>query len=419
MLNKIIRYLYYSLFFFTPLIMAPYTSELFEFNKLIFIYLICLGVIFFWLLKMILAKKIIIKKTPFDIPIIFFFLAQILSTVFSLDTHTSLFGYYGRFNGGLISIAAYIILYYGFVANFAAPVETTRRVVSTILKISLISSFLVIVWGIPGKLGKDLSCLLFLGQFNNSCWTDQFRPSERMFSTLGQPNWLGAYLAINFFIGLYFFLKKILNQSLDFTSTSFGVNARDKVQDNKKTVLYGSYLFVNFSSILFTRSRSALLAVITGLGIFGMVALFRHKEQLAKQSKKIIILFIGLFLAIVFFKTGSQKIDKFIMVSTYYKATNSTYEVESGLAQQSENKKNTVNLANSDISTSSDIRKIVWKGAIDLGLKYPIFGTGVETFAYSYYFVRPKAHNLTSEWDYLYNKAHNEYLNYFATTGFI
>jgi O-antigen ligase len=48
-----------------------------------------------------------------------------------------------------------------------------------------------------------------------------------------------------------------------------------------------------------------------------------------------------------------------------------------------------------------------------------LFGTGVETFAYAYYFVRPQAHNLTSEWDYLYNKAHNEYLNYFATTGFI
>ena len=51
--------------------------------------------------------------------------------------------------------------------------------------------------------------------------------------------------------------------------------------------------------------------------------------------------------------------------------------------------------------------------------KYPLFGTGVETFAYSYNFVRPLTHNLTSEWDYVYNKAHNEYFNYLATTGFI
>ena len=95
--NRIINYLYSSLFFITPLVMAPFTSELFEFNKLIFIYFITLGIIFFWVLKMILYKKIIIKKTPFDIPILFFFTSQVLSTIFSIDLHTSLFGYYGRF----------------------------------------------------------------------------------------------------------------------------------------------------------------------------------------------------------------------------------------------------------------------------------------------------------------------------------
>ncbi len=71
------------------------------------------------------------------------------------------------------------------------------------------------------------------------------------------------------------------------------------------------------------------------------------------------------------------------------------------------------------MTDSFDIRQIVWEGAIKLGNRYPLFGSGVETFAYAYYFVRPQMHNLTSEWDYLYNKAHNEYLNYYATTGVV
>ncbi|MBI3619590.1 O-antigen ligase family protein [Candidatus Roizmanbacteria bacterium] len=71
------------------------------------------------------------------------------------------------------------------------------------------------------------------------------------------------------------------------------------------------------------------------------------------------------------------------------------------------------------ITESLDLRKIVWQGALDLGKLHPLFGTGVETFAYSYFFVRPVSHNLTSEWDFIYNKAHNEYLNYLATTGFV
>jgi len=45
-LNKLLKMLYLSLFFLTPLLMSPFTSELFEFNKMLFIYLIASLVIF-------------------------------------------------------------------------------------------------------------------------------------------------------------------------------------------------------------------------------------------------------------------------------------------------------------------------------------------------------------------------------------
>ena len=65
---------------------------------------------------------------------------------------------------------------------------------------------------------------------------------------------------------------------------------------------------------------------------------------------------------------------------------------------------------------SGQIRLIVWQGALEIFKHYPIFGSGVETFAYSYFQYKPISHNLVSEWDFLYNKAHNEFLNYLATT---
>jgi len=70
-------------------------------------------------------------------------------------------------------------------------------------------------------------------------------------------------------------------------------------------------------------------------------------------------------------------------------------------------------------TASGEIRKIVWKGAVEIWKHYPILGSGVESFAYSYYNFRPVEHNLVSEWDFLYNKAHNEYLNFLATTGIV
>jgi O-antigen ligase len=373
---------------------------------------------------MIIYKKIIIKKKVFDIPIFLFLLSQILSTIFSIDRHTSIFGYYGRFNGGLLSIISYIVLYYGFVSNI--NVEMTRRVVPTLLKTSLLSSLFVILWGLPGKFGYDLTCYLFTGVLNNNCWTDQFKPAERMFSTLGQPNWLGAFLAVNFFIGLYFFFK-----------------SRNDSSSRLYRILYFLYLLLNFSAILFTRSRSALLAIVVGLSLFLIYFFFRRDAKFCVSTliKRYIILILLLLIPIILFKTGVSTIDKFLDPNFYLTKSsisnlqslrrfsrspiksigpnNSPISLPALLRKALQAGNNQSLISTTGITESGDIRKIVWQGAINLGLKYPLFGSGVETFAYSYYFVRPKEHNLTSEWDFIYNKAHNEYLNYFATTGFI
>lgn len=347
---------------------------------MIVIYLLTILIGFFWLLKMILAKKIIIKKTPFDLAIILFLVSQIVSTIFSIDRHVSIFGYYGRFNGGLVSIISFIFLFYGFVSN-----NINKQ---SILKTSLISSLIVIIYAIPGKLNHDLTCYFVSGGkiTDNSCWSTEvnvFNPALRAFSTLGQPNWLAAFLAINFFIGLYFFIKekKLLVQ-----------------------LIIGGYLFLNFSFILFSRSRSGLLSVIFAL----VILLIIFNKKILKYKKNFLIVFFLIFFSLIFFKTGISKVDQFLDFKNYIKN-------EKVNIHKSEKSNNQPIL---NITDSSDIRKIVWQGAIDLGKKYPFFGTGVETFAYSYYFVRPKAHNLVSEWDFVYNKAHNEYLNYFATTGF-
>lgn len=389
MLDKTIRILYYSLFLVTPLLMLASTSELFEFNKMLFIYFVALGVLFVWFLRMFKEKRFFIGKTLLDIPILIFLGSQVLSTLFSIDRHTSLFGYYGRFNGGLVSLLAYLIIFYGFVTLF----DKKNR--ERLMKWSLLSSFLVILWGLPGRFGHDLSCLLYTGQFNNICWTDQFRPAERMFSTLGQPNWLGAYLAVNFFIGLYFFLKSL-------TSTL-------KKHDYGWKIIYGGYLILNFCGILFSRSRSAILATAVGLVIFFILIFTTEdgKKLLKSLIKPLGLLFIAFLVAIIIFKTGIERVDNLLSL----KKTPGTPQKTNSVTKEPQ--------LSSEITESLDIRKIVWKGAFELGKKYPLFGTGVETFAYSYYFVRPIEHNLTSEWDYLYNKAHNEYLNYLATTGFI
>src|SRR3989344_8058226 len=106
-LNHIIEYGFYALFFFTPLIFNPSRTvpsfELFEWNKMMFVYVLTTLITGAWIGKMILKRKVHIAKTPFNLPILLFLLSQALSALFSIDRHVSIFGYYSRFHGGLLS----------------------------------------------------------------------------------------------------------------------------------------------------------------------------------------------------------------------------------------------------------------------------------------------------------------------------
>jgi O-antigen ligase len=405
MITTIIRYFYYILFLLTPLVMYSKTSELFEFNKMIFIYLITSSVVCLWLLDAAKKGKFEIVLHWSFVPALFFLASQIMSTLFSIDPHTSVFGYYGRFNGGLLSISCYLALLFVYVQ------VADRSFVRNSLKVAFVAGVIVVLWGLPGRYGYDVSCLIFTGQLTNACWTDQFRPAERMFSTLGQPNWLGAYLNVIFFIGMWFFAM------------------RDRFR-NRSTLLLGLALVVVFAGILFTRSRSGLLAWGAGMALFGAGYAYFRRDVFRARIPALATFLVALAIPVLVYGTGVDSVDRFVrlpMPGSDPAATGQTITPEtpardpsttSGTPAASEGDTSS-GIITVGVTDSFDIRKIVWKGAVDLANRYPLFGTGVETYAYAYYFTRPSEHNQTSEWDFLYNKAHNEFLNYLSTTGYV
>src|SRR3989344_1306503 len=377
--NRIIEYSFYALFFLVPLTFASDTYELFEFNKMWLTYGLTIIIAGSWFTKMLLQRRILLCRTPLDIPILLFLLSQIISTIFSWDMHVSVWGYYSRFNGGLLSIVAYIFLYYAFVSNLAI-VSMVKR----LLLVSLISGAVVALWGLPSHFGYDPTCLIFRGTLDVSCWTADFQPMVRIFSTLGQPDWLAAYLAILLPISITMFIKSIKN--LPLSIFSFLLSA----------------LF--YLDLLYSGARSGVLAAWFSLAFFFILYFWTQRKQIRKFSILILV-----FFAITFFVGQPfSQLNKFMLngIKTSISSTPPKQEVTT--------KPHAGEFGGTD---SSKIRLIVWKGAIDAWIKYPIFGTGVETFASAYYRFRPLSHNLTSEWNFLYNKAHNEYLNYLATTG--
>ena len=200
-INQLLRFSFLSLFFFTPLLLWPQTSEVFEFNKMLFVYLITIIVSTLWLFKSIFEKKFVLKRTPLDIPLLLFFLSQLLSTTLSINPYTSIWGYYSRFHGGLASTISYILLFYAFVSNIKLDKDSLLDFYHSLLG----SALLISLYGTLEHFGID-----------KNLWVQDVQ--NRVFSTLGQPNWLSAYLVallpLPLFLPLLFFFLSFLFSSL-------------------------------------------------------------------------------------------------------------------------------------------------------------------------------------------------------------
>ena len=416
--NKVIEYSFYALFFFVPLVLAPDTSELFEFNKMWLTYILSLVILAAWTSKMIAKRHFKIQRTPLDIPILLFFASQVISTIFTLDRHISLWGYYSRFNGGLFSTITYIFLYYAFVSNFR---ENAKSIVKRLIAVTISSAVIVALWGLPSHFGYDPTCLVFRGTFDVSCWTSDFQPRVRIFSTLGQPDWLAAYLAT-----LIPVVAALLIKSKLFKELKGGIKL--SVKDAGFALLYFLIFVLFYLDLLYSNAKSGLLGIWTGAFFFAAFYLFIKFKEKEEKIKGFTLDFKLLTLAVI-----SVLVMTFIVATPFNFLRNYfTFQGITGNISLLVNKpkatpvpKTSKTVTPAPVAAAGElggtdsgkIRLLVWRGALDAWLHNPIFGTGVETFAFAYYQYRPAAHNLTSEWRYLYNKAHNEYLNYLATTG--
>ncbi|MBI3954574.1 O-antigen ligase family protein [Candidatus Collierbacteria bacterium] len=431
--SQAIEYLFYALFFFTPLILWPKTSEVFEFNKMLFVYLVAGLIAAAWLTKSLVERKLEIRRTPLDIPLLLFLISQVLSTVFSIHPQTSLWGYYSRFHGGLMSTLSYILLFYAFVTFFYQK----KRQLSLVLLSILSSAALVSIYAILEHFGID-----------KHVWIQDVQ--SRVFSTLGQPNWLSAYLIAILPLPIFLSLKS---------------------NHHKGKASLQLLTLAIFTAILFTKSRSGIgttAIILTIIAIMssrapplssqtsplssrapvegslqlksdlkGFLHFGRNDKNTIQRSQKNNFI-IGFWLLVITTlvvgtpwtpnpKQITERLDLggplWPEAESYLNKIKLTTQLKP--LQVDRLSPDTQKIINDRLqgirvggSDSFDIRRVVWDGALKLARRYPLFGTGVETFGYSYYWVRPAAHNLLSEWEFLYNKAHNEYLNFLATTGY-
>ena len=369
-MQSIITITLYLLSILVPLIFTTINFELFEFPKFIFLLAGSLVITISWAIHVYITKDYTLfkKDPPFHIKIMHWsvlaiLITQTIATIFAIHPYTSFWGYYSRFHGGLLTTICYTIIY--FSATKWLDTKSTQKMI----KISVGTAIIVSLYAIAEHFGID-----------KNFWIQDVQ--SRPFATLGQPNWLAAYLIPNFFLVLYIW----------------------QTQKNKTpvTTLFHYLTFILFlTALIFTKSRSGFIAF--SLSFITYWLLLVRQFSFTKIKKSLTTYSILFLLPIFIF--GSPYTPS--LTSMFAEKPVEVAPVPQGTALENGG------------TESGDIRKIVWTGAIKLITKHPIVGTGPETFAYTYYWERPVAHNMTSEWDFLYNKAHNEYLNIAANTGLL
>lgn len=384
-INKRYFYAYAILVFFTPLIFVTNTNELFEFPKMFFVYYIAVFLSSLFLIDWLKADKEKGKnmiESP-SVAVLIYIFIFILSVIFSSHLYTSVWGYYTRFNGGLVSLVAFFVIY------FVARNKLTLSEFEHLILISLIGVIPVAFYAILQHFGLQ-----------DFAWkTDSV---ERVFSTFGQPNWLAQYFV--------FLITIALNQAI------FGENRK---------IFWSVVYLLGFSGLWFTYSISGLAGLVVSLLVFVIIFL-RDSDIFSADAKKFgLLMFLSLLIAILNPGLFGRRIKDlqtdlrfFISITTVsYAQSDSFSRPGTPAAAPSPTESDSYK-----VSDPGYIRKGLWSGTWNLINASPrnfIFGTGPETYPYAFQYFRPQSLNYSSEWNFVFNKPHNYYLQIWAESGLL
>jgi O-antigen ligase len=376
MVKHVSRIVLYILVFLTPFIYVKNTNELFEFPKMYLVYFLGSALVVLNLISILTGKIGVPKKISL---VGLFVCSFILSTAFSVNLYTSVWGYFSRFNGGLISVLIFFGIY--------SATRRNRPTSSQILRIVALTLFPISVYAILQHFG--------LG----GTWESD--TATRTFSTFGQPNWYAAYCAMVLPIILYHGLEE--KRSL---LTKIG---------------WFSLFILGFCGFWYSYSMSGILGLAVSL-----VILLVFNFDSAKKNLSTLVVAALFCLTFAFLSPGifKQKVsDAFVdgeklIQSFVKKSANVTGQTTAVIPSGKD-----VSVAvQYEVTDSGFIRKGIWKGALNLALSSPkvfLVGTGPETFPYEFQRFRPASLNYSSEWNYILNKPHNYYLELLTQNGLI
>lgn len=128
-IDNLIKWGIYVLVFLFPLFFLPFTSEVLEINKQLFLVVFSAILFLLWLGKIILNSSVKFIRNPLAAVVLFFLLAYFISSIFSKDSYQSFIGFGSSIAESFLTIFALVIFYF-VVFNNIRKIKTVRYLIA-------------------------------------------------------------------------------------------------------------------------------------------------------------------------------------------------------------------------------------------------------------------------------------------------
>lgn len=170
-LDNTITFLLFIVAGITPLLFLTQTTEFFDMPKLIFLVVSTILLLGLWIFSWIVKGKVVINRTPLDIPLLLLLAVVLVSTYFSATRYPAIYGNFPQVHGSAISWVVYILLYFVTVSHLTS--------------LSKVKNFLLVLYG-SAIIVAAVSVMSFFGIFFPMDFAKavNFTPTGSSFSTV-------------------------------------------------------------------------------------------------------------------------------------------------------------------------------------------------------------------------------------------
>jgi len=413
--------------FLIPIIFDRRLVTVFDGTKVAWLRAFIAVILGVWAVKLIVTKEHRFIRTALDWPVLAFLLTTTVATLTSVHVYTSFAGFYSRFEG--LSTWYLFGLSFFVMTNYIYSFDQLKRIIVVVVSSATIMS----VYSVIQR-----------QEWDPYIWTGGVT-WQRVIGTIGQPNFLAAYILMAFFLGLVLFLEEkkaapaidwfeqltplgyFLFSQVGFVFMIYFLDAGDvflwyagfaiitagtllfafnyqKLHPLILDLLFGSCLILIYICLLYTQSRGGYMGFFTGAVLFVLVV---GRQWIFKNWQELTLL--GLLIVVI---------SAFTMLRPEY----SPFDRFTGeISTKTEIKSAGEEAVQLELKGAAGSRGETWKSGFRIVADNPVFGIGPEVLkmVFPRYETELFRFKLKETFHAKQDRNHNETLDVPVTKGLI